>query len=576
MQKKWTVKGGEASLPSFLKKYPKEIAQLFLLRGIDTSEKLKQFLTPDFKKDLADPFLMLGMRKGVARIKKAIEQKEPITIFGDYDADGVCGAAILELTLRKLGGQVQSIYIPDRHKEGYGLNNKAVKEIAKEGTKLIITVDCGVTDVEEVNLAKNLGIDVVISDHHHVWPKVPKAVAIINPHQKKDKYPFKDLSGAGVAYKLCQALLDEFKVVGAETFLKWQLDLVALATVADCVSLMGENRTLVKFGLLVLAQTKNFGLRCLMKKANIKPVCDVKNLCTNLDSFSLGFLLAPRINAAGRMDHANTAYELLMTQSKQEARWLAERLDDNNKKRQSETEKLIRKIEKNLQTKKEEVIIFEGGADFASGIVGLVAGKVAEKYFKPAFIFGFEGDLVKGSARAPGNFNLIEMLEEGADLFVEFGGHPKAAGYSLKKENLNKFKAHLEQAVKKQLKKLSSPELAIEVELKLKGNRDLWELWKYLEKFSPFGTDNQEPVFLTSGLTVLNVRMVGNGNGHLKLELESSEKPGEIFNAIGFFMSERQDEIKIGQKIDVVYRLLKDEWNGEKRLSLKLVDFKCE
>ncbi|PJE60081.1 MAG: hypothetical protein COU85_00225, partial [Candidatus Portnoybacteria bacterium CG10_big_fil_rev_8_21_14_0_10_44_7] len=382
----------------------------------------------------------------------------------------------------------------------------------------------------------------------------------------------KELSGAGGAFKLGQALLADLEVPGYLNFLKWQLGLVALATVADCVSLLGENRTLVKYGLLVLAQTRRFGLRELLRVAGIKPVCDVQNLCTNLDSFALGFMLAPRINAAGRMEHANTAYDLLVTESENEARWLAQRLDDKNKERQSETEKLIRQTESGLKNLKKAALIFAGGANYASGILGLVAGRLADRYFKPAFIFGQDGELVKGSARAPEGFNLIAALEKSKALFVEFGGHPRAAGFVLRQENLGRLEEALNKAMRQQAAQLPPPVLCIDVELELADRKKLADVWHFLEKCAPFGQDNEEPVFLSKNLMVKNSRNVGNGEGHLKLDLANQK--GDIFPAIGFGLAPRAAEAPIGSQLDVVYKILPDEWNGEKRLSLKLVDFK--
>ncbi len=571
-QREWRLKTRESNLPQIFDGFPVVIGRLLFDRGIFTPEQLERFLRPDFNRDLLNPFLMLGMKEAVARIIKAKEGQEPITIFGDYDADGVSGTALLEMTLRKIGANVKSVYLPDRHKEGYGLNREALQQIAQEGSKLIITVDCGITDVEEVDAANQLGLEVIICDHHHVWPKVPKAVAIVNPHQAEDKYPFKELAGAGVAFKLAHALLQTANVPNFINWLKWQLDLVALATVGDCVSLTEENRMLVKYGLVVLAQTRKLGLRELLKVCGLQPVCNPAEMTCNLDTFALGYLLAPRINAAGRMDHANAAYELVMTESANEAKWLAERLDDKNKERQTETDKLTRKTEAMIREKKEK-FIFEGGPDFSPGLVGLVAGKLAERHLKPALIYGEDGELVKGSVREYGGYNIIELFKKAEDLFVEFGGHPAAAGFALKKEHLEEFRRRFAQAVQEQSKKLPPLVLEIDDELELTTNSELNQLWTHLRQFEPFGVDNREPIFLSKDLKIVNMKVVGNGSSHLKMELTGSNEK-DIFQAIGFSLGSRIDELKIGQKIDVVFKILVDEWNGVKRLNLKLVDFK--
>ena len=574
MQREWRLKTRESNLPSFFDEYPDVVGRLLFSRGISTPKQLEEFLRPDCIRDLQDPFLMLGMKKAITRIIGAIKSQEQITLFGDYDADGVSGTAILETALREAGANIKSVYLPDRHKEGYGLNLEAIKQIAQEGSRLIITVDCGITDVEEVAMANKLGLEVIICDHHHVWPQLPQAVAIVNPHQPKDKYPFKDLAGAGVAFKVAHALLQTLEKPNLINWLKWQLDLVALATVGDCVSLTGENRMLVKYGLMVMAQTRRLGLRELLRVCGLQPVCNQQELTCNLDAFTLGYLLAPRINAAGRMDHANTAYELVMTESTNEAKWLAERLNDKNKERQAETEKLTRKAETMLRGKTEP-FIFEGGAEFSLGLAGLVAGKLAERHFKPALIYGEDGELIKGSVREHGGYNIIELFKKTEDLFVEYGGHPAAAGFALKKERLKEFRQRFAQAVQEQSKKLPPLVLEIDDELELITNNELNQLWTHLIQFEPFGVDNPEPIFLSQGLKIVNMRVVGNGSSHLKLELSGQEEK-DIFQTIGFGLGARIDELKIGQKIDVVFKILIDEWNGTKRLNLKLVDFKTK
>jgi len=574
IKKKWVLKTGEAKLPPFLKEYPPLVGRFFLNRGFKSKKEIENFLNPVFEENLHSPSSLLGLKEGVKRIGKAIAKKERITIFGDYDADGVCGAAILETVLRKLGAVVGPVYIPDRYKEGYGLNEKAIRQIAGEGTKLIITVDCGVANFKEVVLANELGLAVVITDHHQAPEILPPALALINPHQKGDKYPFKDLAGAGVAFKLAHALLEEFKVPRHLNFLKWQLDLVALATAADCVPLKGENRVLVKYGLLTMAQTKNVGLKALFEVARICPTFNSSELCTNLNVFSLSFSLAPRINAAGRMDHANMAYELLMTESRTEAKWLAERLEQKNKERQSETEKMIKRIEKEIVDKMEEPFVCEGGVNFIPGIVGLAAGKIADKYFKPAVIFGESDGVIHGSVRGVKGFNVMNALRPAGSLFLNYGGHPAAAGFSMLSENLEEFKKVFKKGVLSQKTSLPEPSLEIDDRIELSRRQKTNEIWASLRLAAPFGQGNEEPIFLAENLKVANLKLVGNGNGHLKLELEGVGENPDLFEAIGFSLGSRAGEIKIGDKLDVVFKFLEDEWNGVKKLSLKLVDFK--
>jgi len=562
----------------FVKKFPEYsplVLQLLWDRGLISQKAIDEFFNPDYEGDLHDPFLMLGMKKAVKRILKAIKKQEKIFIFGDYDADGVCGAVILKTAFEALGANLGGVEIPDRIAEGYGLNLEVVRKIAKQQAKLIITVDCGITDFEEIKLANTLGMEVIIVDHHQVTKKLPKAEVIIDPFQKDDKYPFKELSGAGVAFKLVQGLISKVKI--NEGFEKWLLDLVALATVADCMPLLGENRTLVRYGLIVLAQTQRIGLQELMKIARLNPVFEIEGLRTNLDAYSLGFVLAPRLNAAGRIKHANLAFDLLMAKNREEARRLSQEIDDFNRQRQKMTEEIVVEIEERIKKNsadKNYPVIVEWDKNWSPGLVGLVAGKIADRYHRPTIIFNQQETSSRGSARSIPVFNIVEAISQCADLLKEFGGHPGAAGLCLETKNFEVFRQKINEIAKSKLKEADLvPVLEIDCEL---GAQDInWEFFDNLIRFEPFGQGNKQPVFAIKGLEILNCRLVGNGQQHLKLELKSDILGNKVFKAIGFRLAKNgNQDLKAGDKVDLVFELIVDEWNGNRDLQMRIVDIK--
>lgn len=576
----------------FFKRFPKYsslIIQLLYNRGIKTQKEIDEFFNSDYYKDIHDPFLLKGMKKAVKRILRAIEKQEKILIYGDFDADGVCSTAILYLTLKHLGVQEPRIYIPDREKENHGLNEEAIKNFAKDRVNLIITVDCGSTDLEEVALANSLGVDVIVTDHHELRAKLPKAITIINPLQKGDKYPFKKLAGAGVAYKLACALLSSDKKKSKnnkrESYEKWLLDLTAVATVADMMPIIGENRTLVKYGLGVLAQTERIGLKELMNVSQVDPLV-IKSSSngeaplTNLDTRTIGFVLGPRLNAASRMDHANSAFRLLITDNKKEAEELAAQINKNNSDRQNLTAKIVKEAEKRIQEKekngKSSKLIFEGSAEWPAGLIGLIAGKIADKYCRPAFIYHQEGDLIHVSCRNASQIDLMDILKQGARFFDDYGGHKGAAGFEMKKKNLGKVKNFLEKIIGEKLKgRESVSSLEIDTELSLnKMNRLTYD---EIQRFAPFGRGNLEPRFLAKEMEITEIRMVGNGNKHLKLNLtmfDDGQKTAKNFKAIAFGLGERNNHLNIGDLIDVVFEFIINEWNGRRELELKVVDLK--
>jgi single-stranded-DNA-specific exonuclease len=504
------------------------------------------------------------MKQAVERIYQAKVKAEPVVIFGDYDADGVCGSAILAKTFKELGVNF-TVYLPDREKEGYGLNIKAVEEIAKGGAKLIITVDCGISNAAEADKVKELGLDLIITDHHHVPEQPPTALAIIHPAWDKN-YPFKFLAGGGVAFKLASGLIKDARFSGdknREGLEKWLLDLVAISTVADMVPLVGENRTLVKFGLTVLAKTKNLGLIKLMEVAGINS--------EKLDTFSLGYQVAPRINAAGRMDHANTAYELLTTDNVEEAITLAHQLNKRNTERQQLTEKLVAEAKAQLKSLDPlPLLVVAGGQNWNPGIIGLVASKLTQDFARPALVYSFDGNRYVASGRSVKEFNLIEALDKLSDYFIKYGGHAGAAGFSISPEKFEEFKQKITAAA---VSVLAGRELipTLTVDLKINLAQVDWPLIGALEQFSPYGENNFRPRFLIEDLTVVLAETVGGTGSHLRLMVKQSGLTRKI---ICFGFGELCPILKPVQKIDVVCELGVNQWNGNQELQLSLIDLK--
>lgn len=586
----WKIKPKASD--DFFKQFPEYsslIVQLLYNRGIKTQKEIDEFFNSDYKEDIHDPFLLKGMKKAVKRILQAVEKKEKILIYGDFDADGVCSSAILYLTLKHLGVQKPEAYIPDRETENHGLNEKAIKSFAKKKIDLIITVDCASTDIKETDLANSLGIDVIITDHHELRDEVPNAVAIINPWQKKDKYPFKKLAGAGVAYKLACALLSPNKKNSKndkhELYKKWLLDLTAVATVSDMMPVIGENRTLLKYGLGVLAQTKWSGFKELMKASKIEPLITKPSSngeapVTNLDTRTIGFILGPRLNAASRMDHANSAFRLLITKDKKEAEELAAQISQNNSDRQNLTAKIVKKVEARIRKNEEKgepsKLIFEGSTDWPAGLVGLIAGKIADKYCRPTFIYNQRDDLIHASCRSASLVDLVDIIKQGSDFLDDYGGHKAAAGFRMKAKNIQKAKDFFGEIVEKKLKgKKITSSLEIDAELSLCEMN--WESYDEIQKCAPFGKDNLEPKFIAKNMEITEIRTVGNGDKHLKLSLamfDNIQKTAKNFKAIAFGLGEHNNHLKAGDLVDIVFEFIVNEWNGYRGLELKVVDIK--
>ena len=547
-----------------LEKFPElhpVVAQLLHNRGLITQEKIDEFLYPDYTQDVHDPFLFKDMAKACQRIHQAIKDQQLITIFGDYDADGVSAAVILTTVLEKLGAKVEA-YLPHREKEGYGLNKAAIEELVKNNTKLLITCDCGISNQDEVSLAKELGVDVIITDHHALPEELPQALAIIHPQTKGETYPFLYLAGGGVAFKLAQGLLRNADQLTEEKekIEKWLLDLVAISTVADMVPLLGENRTLVKYGLIVLQKTQRLGLQKLIAVSSIEP--------DSIDAITIGFGLAPRINAAGRMDHANLAYYLLKETDPTKAEKLANDLNQSNLDRQRLTEQIVREAKnKNVDLKQKLIFVYQ--SDWPAGLTGLVAGRLVRDYGRPCFcLTNIDSESIVGSGRSIHGFDIAAALKDASDLLLRFGGHPQAGGFAMKKESLDDFMVKMQILADRQLANQDlQPKLDIELVIDfLEIN---WELVDNLEKFEPFGQKNAEPNFLSQGILITQARRVGKDQKHWKLELAKQDKK---LPAIAFGLGKM--ELSIGQNIDIVYNLSINQWNGNREIQLKIKDIK--
>jgi single-stranded-DNA-specific exonuclease len=587
MEKVWKIK--QEAPESFFnknKKLAKIVANLLYNRNITETQDIEEFLNPDYEKNIQSPFVFSQMKKTCKRIFEAIKNNEKIIIHGDYDADGVTSAAILFLTLENLGAKNIDVYIPHRETEGYGLNKETIEKLAEEKTNLIITCDCGVSNFPEVELANKKNIDVIITDHHEIPEKIPNAYSIIHAKLEK-KYSSKDIAGCAVAFKLAQGLLQTHKKENTETlsktsheyFEKWLLDLVAIGTIADMVPLVKESRTLTKFGMLILNRTKRVGIQKLLLESRLVEEDGTKKQEISTDM--IGFQIAPRLNAAGRMNHANVAYNLLVTKKATDAIDLSFELNNNNQERQKLTEELVAKVIADIEKRqKNKPVIFFVAQNWSTGIVGLIAGKIKEKYYKPTLILTQNNNEITGSGRSIEGFNIIECLQEMPEIFDKFGGHPMACGFTLKsKDFLFDFEKKIIEKFQEKTKNLDmSPVLNIDMEIDI--NEIDENLFKLLEKFKPFGKDNEKPKFLARNLEVFSFQGMGKESKHLKIMIKKDKM---IKKFIGWNLCDEDEnknkknwckKLKIHDKIDVVFEVNKNEWNGNTEIQFMIIDLK--
>lgn len=533
--------------------YPRVFLQIMHNRGLETQEAIDAFLNPEYSQ-LHDPYLFQDMHTAVDRIYQAIEKKELIAIHGDYDADGVSGAAILQQGLQALGAAT-TIFLPHREKDGYGMNVKTVDYLHGLGVKLIITCDCGISNTVEIAAAKEKGIDTIITDHHQVPAVLPPAIAIIHPKRSGETYPFNYLAGGGVAFKLVQGLIRDARSgmteQQIESFEKWLLDLVAIATVGDMVELIGENRVLVKYGLLVLAKNRRKGLQQMFALASIDPA--------KITTETIGFQIAPRINAAGRMDHANAAYLLMVAATDGEAEQLTKTLEGNNRDRQKVTEQVFREA-RSQAVGNTDPFLFLYHPTWPIGLFGLVAGKVSKEFGKPVFLGGNDGTKVVASGRSPAGVDIMAAVNECKDLLISFGGHTQACGIRFLEENFDTVRARLLEHFKSTG---TTVQLEIRADAPLSFKDITWELVALVERLAPFGQANREPLFVSRGVTIVSSRAVGKNGQHYKLVLAHD---GRTLPAIAFSMPAVPS--LAAAPVDLVYSIAINEWNGNRELQL--------
>jgi len=565
-----------------------EISELQVLllknRGIDESE-FHVFLNPSYETGIHDPYLMKDMEKSVVRILQAIEKEEKIGIFSDYDADGVPGAVMMKDFFDRIGYTNVFYYIPDRHLEGFGLKNDSVTKCAEEGVKLLITLDCGITDVEEVEHAKGLEMDVIITDHHlpsrvfanakiqegEPVQKLPNAFAILDPKQEGDTYPEKMLCGTGVAFKLIQAILIKNRFGLPEGQEKWFLDMVGIATLSDMVPLLGENRVLGAYGLRVLRKSKRPGLLALLKKAGVEQ--------KTISEEDVGFMISPRINAASRMGHALDAFKMLSSTDEKEAEKYAEQIHDLNNERKGIVARMVKEMKATLvnriEREKEKGVIVLGHPDWRPSLLGLAANSLVEEHGLPVFLWGREGgEVIKGSCRSNGVVNIVEVMRAVKnEVFIDFGGHSMSGGFSVSLEKIHLLEDALANAHKEVLvvsTGVAKEPYLIDITLSLREINE--RTFKDMDKLSPFGVANPKPVFQFKDVLVKSVAQFGKEKNHLKIILQKEN--GGIIEAISFFADEKsfQKEIVEGVKINLIASLEKSFFRGRAELRLRIVD----
>ncbi len=557
LNKDWQIKNQDPNLGITEK--------LLANRGITEQEQIQSYLYPNYKKGFHNPFLMKDMDKAVARIKKAVHGQEKIMIFGDYDVDGISGTAILYNTLKIMGGRV-SYRLPHRVKDGYGLSNAFIEEFIKLGVNLAITVDCGISCKSQIELAHNYGLEVIVTDHHTIPEEMPdKAFAILHTMQPGCEYPFKGLTGAGVAYKLASALItDNFKGGEREEYLYALLDLASLGTVADIGPIRDENRIIVKYGLEALKNTRWSGLQHLKDQAGILPE-------EKLNIGTIGFKIGPRINAAGRIDHPYYALQLLLSEDGEKGKQLAEHLEKLNQSRQQMVIKAMLEAETQYTGRRSDKIFVAWSPDWHVGILGLIAGKISEKYGVPAMILQDFGDYLVASARCPATFNVVEALTANRDYLEHFGGHAQAAGFNIRKDRLEDFVRNMEQYAETHFMKDKDANPILNIDCEIQADDINESLMKFMDQMEPFGVGNEQPLFLVKNAKYNFLRRVGKESNHLSFLAQTGFKK---FSTIAYKLGEFADQIAQSPSVDIVCYLDRNEWKGRHQIQFRAVDFR--
>lgn len=541
---------------------PRVISTIILNRGID-EENISAFLKKSMA-DIVNPKLMLDMDKAVNRINTAIKNKEKIAVYGDYDVDGITSTALLYEFLLSLGADIQ-YYIPDRKGEGYGINIMAVNKLFKQGIKLLITVDCGITAIGEVEFAKLQGLDVIITDHHTCKDRLPSAAAaILNPKRPDCEYPFDSLAGVGVAFKLILALAMENGMVTKDVFEKY-VDIATLGTIADVVPLVGENRVIADKGLKALKKTQRAGIRAILEIAGV--------LDKEITSSTIAFAIAPRLNAAGRLGTATTAVELLLTKDRNSAREIALTLDKENKERQLTERQIfdeaVSMIASDANFKKKKVIVL-AKEDWHHGVIGIVASRLCDMYYKPCILISYSNGVGKGSGRSIKNFNLFDALSHCEKHLTDFGGHAVAAGLNINMCDIEDFTKEINKYADSMLTERDMIP-SIEIDCPLSERAVTLENAKMLLNLEPFGMGNEKPVFAMSGARIMNIAAVGIDNKHLRLKISKND---HIINCIGFGMGDFAASIKQGDNINLAFQMDINNHQGIESVQLILKDIK--
>ncbi|RYG50557.1 MAG: single-stranded-DNA-specific exonuclease RecJ [Chitinophagaceae bacterium] len=564
MQRRWTIlpfSPDAVSQLSLETGYPNSICKILYQRGLKNAAAVSDFFSPRLE-NLHSPWLMKDMEKAVNRIMQAIARKERILVFGDYDVDGTTAVAAMYRFLKKLAphGDQVDFYIPHRYREGYGVSKMGINHAFETNRTLIISLDCGIKSVELVDYAKSIGVDFIICDHHLPDKKIPDAIAVLNPKQVDCNYPYKDLCGCGVGYKLMSALAERFNMSPKDV--TEFLDLVATAIAADIVPMTGENRILAYFGLMKINLKPCAGILALKNKAETKGPMSITNVV---------FIIAPRINAAGRMDDARKAVELFVETDPIKAMELASALhSDNTDRREADktiTAEALEIIESDpvMLSRKSNVVYSE---HWHKGVVGIVASRLIEKHFKPTVVLTRSGDLVSGSARSVPGFNLYEAIYACREHLVAYGGHFAAAGLSLLPEKLNDFMSRFDEVVSSSIEEhMLTPEVIIDAEIPFSEIN--FKFYRQVQAMEPYGPENMRPVFLTRGVTNISSRLVKDEHARIVVKHE-----GVVFSGIGFNLKESFQNIDLSKPFDIVYTIDENEWNGETTLQLKVVDMR--
>jgi single-stranded-DNA-specific exonuclease len=593
-----TIRQAHPELPDLL-------LQLLANRGVTDPDDVHAFLTSEYE-HLHDPFVITDMKQVVERLLRALQSKEQVMVLGDYDADGVSGATIVYHVLAELtpffAAEKKSRilpgynwedarlipYIPDRTREGYGVSDKAVEYAFQNNVSVLITIDCGVSNHDRLKFLKEHGIDVIVLDHHSIPETLPEAHSLLIPKRTNDAYPFKELCGAGLAFKLASALITESRFEGLadripEGYEKWYLDFAAIGTVGDMVPLQGENRVLVTYGLYVLSKTKNEGLKKLLRQMHVAPEVrqDAKENTEDerITVHTVGFELAPRINAAGRIDHANRAFELFSARSEEEAAPIAQKLTDLNDERKEVTERVVQEVKERLREKGEFLertrLIFEGDENWPIGVLGIAASRLMEIYHRPIVLYQAGQEYHTASARSIPGFHMADAIQSVMDHLEAGGGHAQAGGMSFQPEETATIKEKLQTRAHERLtEELLKPRVLADAEVD--ASQVTWDLYDLVNRLAPFGMGNPTPVFILRNVRIERLQLVGKSKEHLKLQLQSQQERGEplSFSAIGFRMADTGADLFENEIVDVAFKLDVNEWRNTRELQLKLVDVK--